>query len=227
MLEKVGSIVKMLLGIVFLLLAFFSFIVMLIVLSDKVYRSIEIIIFVGVFVAGFLVLGIVLVLKSRGTSPNPYVDVSLYEMGDILPEVRYPGNLFLLSGEQLIYAVPASIFTDGSQVVGYTGQTSSGSYENLFGQKRGYGRTLGSLIRKDVRYLSRGDFLVTTNRLLFIGAKESFEIRNRDVTAINFTSRKTFYITAGGRVRNIAVHPSQTKYAAGLALRAVNEVNGK
>lgn len=159
--------------------------------------------------------------RYQDTSPfvNPYVDVSMYEAG-IVPIVNYHG-LLLKPNEVLIYATPGYTFADKEKVVGYTGGSSGYSVRVAKGFTVRQGSSKGRAIRQDVREFNKGDYIVTSQRLVFLGEKQSFDQSYSKITGMQPIARDSFRITAGSKIININVPANQAPYALGLARSAM------
>lgn len=151
---------------------------------------------------------------------NPYVDVSQYDTGSTLPRVNYP-NLIMLSSEAILYAAPAHTFVEREQVVGYSGGSSGASVRVAKGLTVRTAATRGKPIRQNVKKFNNGDYIVTNQRIIFIGQNDSFEFKNSKVTAIKMLAPNAFVILAGSRSKNIAVDAGQMKYAVGISQFAI------
>lgn len=198
-------------------------------------QPMEATIFFGVFLAFFfslIIFAFVMIFITSGKRKsknipnqpfvNPYVDVTLYDSGNQFPTVYY-NNIVLKPGEQIIFAVPAQTFVQKEQVVGYTGGSTGASIRVAKGVTVRRGSNRGTPIRQNVTKFNDGDYIVTTNRLLFLSQNESFELSIEKISACKIIAQDAFMIMQGNKQKNICVDISQAKYAAGLTRWAIEE----
>ncbi len=157
----------------------------------------------------------------KTTFVNPYLDCSVYETG-ILPTINYP-NLRLNPNEILYFASPANTFVSKEQVVGYSGGSGGMSVRLAKGITYHSGKSKGSPIRRDVIKYNPGDYIVTNQRLVFIGLKDSFDIPVSKVTAVKPIAKDAFIILKGNTQENIQIDTSQTVYALAMTNQAIDE----
>lgn len=153
---------------------------------------------------------------------NPYVDVSLYDNGNIFPEVKY-SHIFLQQGEWLVYAVPASMFLEKEQVVGYSGGSVGVSFRVAKGISLRTGSSKGKPIRGNVTKFNKGDYVITNKRILFVSQNGGFEFDVKKISATKIVGKDAFLIVQGNKQKNICMDPSQTKYALGMTNFAIGE----
>lgn len=153
---------------------------------------------------------------------NPYVDTTQFDQGSQMPIVHY-NNIVLQQGEELIFAVPAQTFIQKEQIVGYTGGSSGASIRVAKGLTVRRGSSKGTPIRQNVTKFNKGDYIVTTSRLIFLSQNESFEFSIGKVSACKIIAQDSFMIVQGNKQKNICVDISQAKYAAGFTRWAIEE----
>ena len=151
---------------------------------------------------------------------NQYVDITPYELHVGFPIVNYTG-FFPQPNELIIYAVPASIFKDKEQVVGYTGKSTGASFRVAKGVTVRTGGSGGRAVRDTVRKHSFGDLIITNQRVIFIGKDDNFDFPINKITAIKPLSKETFVVQAGRSSKNIFVEPGAVLYATGFVNYAI------
>ena len=156
-------------------------------------------------------------------SANPYVDITPYELQVGFPIVDYQG-FFPQAGEIIIYAVPAAIFKDKEQVVGYTGKSAGASVRIAKGFTVRTGSSGGTPIRGTVRKECVGDFIITNKRVIFIGKDDNFEFAVSKVAVVKPLSNETFVIQAGRSSKNILVNSDVIVYTMGFVNYAVTSL---
>lgn len=161
--------------------------------------------------------------RKKASGPvNPYVDCSLYDTADSLPPVNYP-NLILAPGEMLYFAALANTFTAKEQVIGYSGGSKGISVRVAKGLTYRTGGSRSTAIRGDVIKYNPGDYIVTNQRLIFIGMKDAFDIPLSKVTAVKPIARDAFTILAGSKQKNVKTEVNQTVYALGMTRQAIED----
>lgn len=155
---------------------------------------------------------------------NQYVDITPYELHVGFPIINYTG-FFPQPNELIIYAVPASIFKDKEQVVGYTGKSAGASFRVAKGVTVRTGGSGGRAVRDTVRKHSFGDLIITNQRVIFIGKDDNFDFPINKITAIKPLSKETFVIQAGRSSKNIFVESGAVLYAAGFVNYAITCYN--
>lgn len=153
-------------------------------------------------------------------SANPYVDITPYELQVGFPIVDYQG-FFPQVGEIIIYVVPAAIFKDKEQVVGYTGKSAGASVRIAKGLTVRTGSSGGTPIRGTVRKENIGDLIITNKRILFIGKDDNFEFAVSKISVVKPLSNETFVIQAGRSSKNILVNSDVIVYTMGFVNYAV------
>lgn len=157
--------------------------------------------------------------KNKEPFVNPYIaDLSPYD-NDMIPEIHYP-NLKLRPSEALLFASPANTFTSKEQVVGYSGGSRGMSIHIAKGLTYRTGGTRATPIRSDVLKFNAGDYIVTNERIVFIGLKDSFEIPVSKVTATKIYAQDAFILLAENKQKNIQIDSSQVKYALAMTILA-------
>lgn len=157
--------------------------------------------------------------KKQEPFVNPYIaDLSPYD-NDMIPEIHYP-NLKLRPSEALLFASPANTFTSKEQVVGYSGGSRGMSVRLTKGLTYHTGGTRATPIRSDVLKFNAGDYIVTNERIVFIGLKDSFEIPVSKVTATKIYAQDAFILLAENKQKNIQIDSSQVKYALAMTILA-------
>ncbi|MBO5141887.1 MAG: hypothetical protein J6C46_02610 [Clostridia bacterium] len=151
---------------------------------------------------------------------NPYVDIIPYELQIGFPIVDFQG-FFPQKDEVVIYAVPAAIFKDKEQVIGYTGKSSGASVRIAKGLTVRTGSSGGTPIRGSVRKESIGDLIITNKRVLFIGKDDNFEFAVSKISVVKVLSDETFVIQAGRSSKNILVNSDVIVYTMGFINYAV------
>lgn len=211
--RKILYFISMVIGCVFFVLS--GFLIIGFSFIDKAYEVLPIPVVL-------LMLSILLIVTSKrkigGVKAkkkpfvNPYIDdCSAYEQGAV-PQINYPG-FHLLPGETLLFAAPANTFVSKEQVVGYSGGGGGVSVRIAKGLTYRTGSTNRAPIRRDVIKYNSGDYIVTNQRLVFIGLKDSFEIPISKVTSVKAVAKDAFIIFASNKQKNIQVDESQTVYA--------------
>lgn len=142
---------------------------------------------------------------------NPYVDCSLYDTG-ILPHVNY-SNILLKPNEVLYYACPSKTFILKEEIVGYSGGNDGVSIRISKGMTYHTSASKRTAIRKDVVKYNDGDFIVTNQRIIFIGIKDSFETPLNKITGIKLLYQDAFIILMGNKHKNIWLEINQMPYA--------------
>lgn len=156
----------------------------------------------------------------EGPFVNPYVDYTLYEKGE-LPPVNYP-SLGLSPGEVIYFATPANTFVQKEQVVGYSGGSSGFNIRIAKGVTYRTGGSKGAPIRDNVIKYNPGDFIVTNQRVVFIGIKDSFDIPAEKLTAARVVATDAFIILAGNKQKNLQMDTSQAVYALGFTRQLIS-----
>lgn len=146
---------------------------------------------------------------------NPYADITPYALEIGFPFVNYP-NFYPTSEEILIYAVPASTFTDKEKVVGYTGKSSGVSVRVAKGVSLRTGGTGSRAIRDTVRQSNYGDLLVTNKRVIFVGKDDSFEFQIGKISTLKFLDGESFIIQSGRTSKNVCLDSVNVIYAYAL-----------
>jgi len=222
---------------------FFSFLCMVV---GSVLLAISATLFIGFVIlkesAGFLIVSIILITvsifiitvsmrafkqpaqKKHEPFVNPYVDVSLYETSNQIPLIIYPG--LQLNPQEIIYfASPANTFIRQEEVLRYTGGSGGLSIRITGGLFYHAGGSTRTPIRGDVTKYNPGDHIVTNQRLVFIGIKNSFDLPLSKISAVKAVARDAFTIVTGNQQQNIQIDISQTEYALGMTYQVLKEFN--
>lgn len=161
--------------------------------------------------------------RSTKSTVNPYVDMTPFLAEEGIPIVNYSGVL-LKPAEVLVYAVPAQSFTEKEHVVSYAGRSAGVSVRVAKGLYLRQGASRGKPIRQDVRKFFPGDYVITTQRLLFLGAQKSFECPIEKVTAVRPIANNAFAIIAGNKNFPVVVSRDHIKYALGFSNTVANQI---
>lgn len=146
---------------------------------------------------------------------NPYATILPYVLNMGYSEVFYDG-FALQKKEFIIYAAPATVYTDKEKVVRYSGGSAGVSIRVAKGLTLHQGARRGTPIRENVRDFADGDLVITNNRVVFIAEKGSFEFKFEKLTACRITAKNAFILQAGNKSKNIIVDENILKYVAGF-----------
>lgn len=146
---------------------------------------------------------------------NPYADVTAYELGVGIPEVKYNG-FFPRENEILAYAAPAQTFSDKEKVVGYTGKSAGVNIRVSKGTSVRTGGSGGNAIRQTVRDTNAGDLLITNKRVIFSGKADSFELPVTKISTVKPLDRTSLSIQSGNTSKNLLLDEYSVRYALGM-----------
>lgn len=201
--------------------AFICLILLIVSLSTNTFDASFIVFFIATAVIFVASIRSIKMGSDKKKEPfvNPYIaDLSPYD-NDMIPEIHYP-NLKLRPSEALLFASPANTFTSKEQVVGYSGGSRGMSVHIAKGLTYRTGGTRATPVRSDVLKFNAGDYIVTNERIVFIGLKDSFEIPVSKVTATKIYAQDAFILLAENKQKNIQIDSSQVKYALAMTILA-------
>lgn len=154
---------------------------------------------------------------------NPYADVKPFEEDRGWPIVSYSG-INLDPQEMIIYAIPAQMSEEKEQIVGYAGGSTGYSVRVAKGLTLRKGKSQGKAIRQNVQNLYSGDYVITNQRIMFIGNKKSFEIPIDKITAAKPIANNAITVIAKNKNYSIIVDRDHTKHTLGFTWTAMKGI---
>lgn len=152
---------------------------------------------------------------------NPYATILPYFLNMGYSEVYYTG-FAVQKKEFVIYATPASVYTDKEKIVRYTGGSAGVSVRIAKGLTLHQGARRGTPVRENVRDFIDGDLIITNKRVVFIAEKGNFEFKVEKLTACKITAKNAFILQAGNKSKNIIVDECLLKYVVSYINTALN-----
>lgn len=143
---------------------------------------------------------------------NPYVDVTPWILGVSYPIVMYSG-FHPDFDEILLYAASASTYKDKRETVGYAGRSAGYSVRVTKHVSVRSGASGGRVIKETVRHTNSGDLIITSKRVLFIGADDAFDFPVSKISAIQMIDAGSFVIVSGRSSKNVQLNSTTLRYA--------------
>ena len=183
------------------------------------------VVFGAICLAAFLFLLARCIMRWASAKPftNPYVDMSPFLAHVGMPVVYYP-HIQLWPDEMLIYAVPASTYVEKEQVTEYSGSSIGVSVRIAKGLYLRQGANRGQPIRRDIKHFYSGDYVVTNQRLLFLGPQKSFECPVGKVTTVRLIAPNAMVVISGNKNHPIVVNENEIQHVLGFTNTALRQL---
>ena len=156
---------------------------------------------------------------------NPYIDTKRFNTMTSYPEVKY-NKIFLRDNEKLLYAVSAAVFEDKEKLVGFVEESTGVIRRRTEKRFVSHGESVSRAINQKVREMVYGDYIITTQRIVFIPENSStgaFEVELDKIVSIKPIARNAFIIIWGSNQKNIIVPETEIKFAIGLVYGATGK----
>ena len=161
------------------------------------------------FVLGFIIFAIILVCilgtvaslsqlkrdNKSTTFQNPYLNgltLDDYTLGDEIPTINYYG-VILDDNEVVHYACPVKTYIEKEKVVGYSGRSLGVNVRIAKGLYYRTGNNKGVPVRRNIKDYIQGDVIVNSNRVIFNGAKNSFDVPFKKISSFSHDGNIVFF----------------------------------
>ena len=161
--------------------------------------------------------------EERRKKASPYIDPDRIDAEGFENPIAFP-NVITKKDEAVYYAVPARYFTTKEKVTGYNRGSMGVSVKVAKGVTLRPGAGKAKAIREDVTSYADGVFVVTNQRVLFMGQKDNFEIPIKKISALNPVSETGFMICYGNYQKGIEFDETTVNYATMAIQEMVNRL---
>lgn len=139
---------------------------------------------------------------------NPYTDVLPFHLNMGYPLVKYTG-LLLRPHEFMLYATPAQVYKEKEKFMGYTGNSSGVSFRLAKGVWLRTGGSRGRPVREKVREFTKGDLIITNERIVFLAPANGFEIKIKKLLSCQPIATDALVLQAGNVTKNIYIERTE------------------
>lgn len=151
-----------------------------------------------------------------------YSDVLPYHLRIGFPIVNY-NNIILRPDEFILYATPAYTWKEKERVVGYEGGAYGASVRIFRGFWLHRSARRGVPIRKNIREFTKGDLIITNQRIVFLAPTNAFELNVEKISSCQPIAKDALVFQYGNTTKNIYVEKTELlKYVYGCANASIS-----
>ena len=151
-----------------------------------------------------------------------YSDVLPFHLKIGFPIVNYNG-LLLRGDEFMLYATPAYTWKDKERVVGYEGGSHGASVRIFKGFWLHSSARRGVPIRKNIREFTKGDLIITNQRIVFLAQTGAFDLNVEKISSCQPIAKDALMFQYGNVTKRIYVERTEVlKYVYACANASIS-----
>lgn len=151
-----------------------------------------------------------------------YSDVLPFHLNMGFPIVNY-NALLLRADEFMLYATPAYTWKDKERVVGYEGGSHGASIRIFRGFWLHRSARRGVPIRKNIREFTKGDLIITNQRIVFLAQTGAFELKVEKISSCQPIAKDAIMFQYGNITKNVYLERTEVlKYVYSCANASIN-----